>query len=79
MKRIITLAIVFVFLFTVPVMAGEKEELGFQLQALNEKATRMQVEFQLLQIQRADVTARLKALQPKEQPKPEKPKKEEKR
>ena len=80
MKRIIiiALAIVFVFLFTVPVIAGQKEELGFQLQALNEKAARMQVEFQLLQIQRADVTARLQALQPKEKvkPKPDKPKEE---
>ena len=73
MKRIMVLAIVFVFLFTVPVVAGQKEELGFQLQALNEKATRMQVEFQLLQIQRADVAAKLKALQPKEQAKVKKP------
>jgi len=83
MKRIIiiALAIVFVFLFTVPVIAGQKEELGFQLQALNEKAARMQVEFQLLQIQRADVTARLQALQPKEKvkPEPDKPEEEESR
>ena len=81
MKRIIASAIVFLFLFTVPVIAGQKEELGFQLQALNEKAQRMQVEFQLLQIQRADVTARLQALQPKEKvkAKAEKPKEEEKR
>ena len=79
-KRLIIILIAVCFLAgATVVMAGEKEELGFQLQALNEKAARMQVEFQLLQIQRADVTARLKELQPKEQPKPDKPKKEEKR
>ena len=79
MKRLIIILIAVCFLAgATVVMAGEKEELGFQLQALNEKAARMQVEFQLLQIQRADVTARLQALQPKEKvkPKPDKPKEE---
>ena len=79
MKRIITYLLLLVFLFTVPAMAGEKEDLTLKLHLISETEKRMQAEFKLLQIDKGNLTAQLRALQAKEKEKPDKPKKEKSR
>ena len=80
MKRLIIILIAVCFLVgATVVMAGEKEDLTLKLQLISETEKRMQAEFKLLQIDKGNLTAQLRALQAKEKEKPDKPKKEKSR